>query len=295
MLKNKVKILIIFAFAIFYFSQASLLAGEHLDRVKYESGEIDPEMDDETESDYPIRDYENREYREYNEEKNSFQGGNKNKIAKKNKKICPDKKKINKQSIEKRDRGKITHNNHTIYSLIKGDTLYRISKKFNVPIPEICNLNNIDSKTTLQAGFKLKIPIRDAVNKRSGATISENTKCRFRWPLKKILSVKRDGMEGIKPLGIIITSRPSSSVISSAPGIVKKIGFMRGYGRYIVIKHSGKYLTVYSNMNEISVREGDKIEDGGIIGKIDQSDRKLHFQINFSGKAQDPLRLLPKM
>jgi len=41
--------------------------------------------------------------------------------------------------------------------VVKNDTLYSISKKYNISIEEICQLNNINVKNALQIGQKLKI------------------------------------------------------------------------------------------------------------------------------------------
>lgn len=46
----------------------------------------------------------------------------------------------------------------SVYHTIKsGDSLYSISKKYNVPINKICELNGMTTKTILQLGRKLKI------------------------------------------------------------------------------------------------------------------------------------------
>ena len=69
---------------------------------------------------------------------------------------------------------------------------------------------------------------------------------------------------------------------------------MRGYGRYVIVKHGTSYLTVYANLAHIFVQEGQRVPRGRTIGKINRSDHSLHFQINKSGKAKNPLTLLPE-
>ena len=105
---------------------------------------------------------------------------------------------------------------------------------------------------------------------------------------------KKDEFNGVRPIGIIITGTPGSAVLSSAPGVVKKIGQMRGFGKYVVINHAGRYATVYANLGEITVSEGEKILAGYMIGKINKSDKRIHFQIDFEGKPENPLKYLPK-
>jgi len=83
-------------------------------------------------------------------------------------------------------------------------------------------------------------------------------------------------------------------VLSSAQGIVQRIGEMRGYGRYVIVRHESNYLTVYSNLGAVQVRQNQRIPQGRQIGTVDRDEPWLHFQINQSGRAKNPLELLPE-
>jgi murein DD-endopeptidase MepM/ murein hydrolase activator NlpD len=185
------------------------------------------------------------------------------------------------------------------YTVKKKDTLTKIAKKFNITVSTIQKYNRLNDQRIIRSGMILKIPKSNtAIN----ATKSENdslyeikgTKPRFRWPVPHIVEYKGDGLDGVKPIGIIITSLPGSKVLSSASGMVKKIGSMRGFGKYIVINHAGRFNTVYSNLSEILVSEGHSVQSGNIIGRIHSSEKKLHFQIDLEGKPENPLKYLPK-
>ena len=93
-------------------------------------------------------------------------------------------------------------------------------------------------------------------------------------------------------MGIIITGKENSKILSSARGIVKKVGIMRGFGQYVIMKHLDRYFTIYSNLKTIFVTEGQVIGSGKTIGKLNGN--KLHFQIDYSGKPEDPLKYLSK-
>jgi lipoprotein YgeR len=187
------------------------------------------------------------------------------------------------------------------YKVQQGDTVTRISKKFKVPATRLCAYNNIKNDNSIIAGMLIKIPVKQKpirTDARCEPVASDKSfrlqKPRFRWPLSHITEYKKDEFNGVRPIGIIIVGNPGSSVISSATGVVTKIGRMRGYGHYIVISHPGRYATVYANLDEITVSEGEKIIAGGTIGKIGKSDSKIHFQIDFEGKPEDPLEYLSK-
>ncbi|MCP4137270.1 MAG: LysM peptidoglycan-binding domain-containing M23 family metallopeptidase [bacterium] len=186
------------------------------------------------------------------------------------------------------------------YRVKKGDTLYRISRKFKISVNSITAANNLRKNGYIRRGMILKLPV-SGKKKRTAAKRGTNRKkeppakkVRFRWPVRYILHCKRDGLKGVKPIGVIITSKPGSPVISSARGKVKKIGRMRGYGKYVIITHKNRYITVYSNLDRIVVSEGDSVGSGRTIGRINRANKKLHFQIDHSGKPKNPLHYLPK-
>jgi lipoprotein YgeR len=182
---------------------------------------------------------------------------------------------------------------YTFYRIRKGDTLYRISKRFNTPVKKIISINRIKDTRNIKIGTKLKIPQTNPITAPQHKRVSKKN-LHFSWPIQNKIKIRRDGQKGVKSIGIFITGKPGEHVLSSATGVVKKIGRMRGFGNYVVIKHSKRYMTVYSNLDSITVVEGEKIKRGEHIGRIHNSDNELHFQINYSGKPQDPLRLLPK-
>ena len=191
-------------------------------------------------------------------------------------------------------------NDVVYYKVKRGDTLTRISKQYNIPITSVLSLNNLKNENKIKKGFILKIPAgKSASNITKKNRVNEQMPQggiapRFRWPVRNVIDYHNDGLNGVKPIGIIITGKPGSTVLSSASGTVKKIGTMRGFGKYIVIHHSGRFATVYANLDQITVSEGDKIQGGNAIGRINNFDRKLHFQIDLEGKPENPLKYLPK-
>ena len=190
------------------------------------------------------------------------------------------------------------------YTVKKGDTLFRIAQNNGATVKEITDLNNLSNSNRIYAGKKLKIPCsgiggsgNSSAEKNQTTSTCDNgkggkDKLSFLWPLRKVDKYKRDGEEGVKPIGIIITGPARSRVIASEAGVVKRTGYMRGFGRYVVVNHGNRYLTVYSNLMTVNVKEGDRISKGGAIGLI-SDDRTLHFQIDYAGKPRNPLEYLP--
>lgn len=191
-----------------------------------------------------------------------------------------------------------TYARHTVR---KGDTLTGIAKKYSVTISSLQALNKLSNKNCLKKGMLLKIPSVKHPPVPSGNKGNKSARTLilprgpdFQWPIKNIIDYRNDGLNGVKAIGIIITGKPGSTVFSSAPGTIRKIGRMRGFGNYIVISHAGRYSTVYSNLDMILVTPGETVPAGNAIGRMSSTEQKIHFQIDREGKPEDPLRYLPK-
>jgi len=182
-----------------------------------------------------------------------------------------------------------------VYYIVKnGDTLFGISKKSGVSLKQIQELNELSGNSRIYKGMKLKVPSKSVKTKAKNTAVKSTAtvKPHFLWPLKKVKGYNRDGGDGVKPIGIIIKGIPGGEVVASEDGVVKRVGYMRGYGKYIVVKHEKRYITVYSNLMGIDVKAGDSVLKGGRIGKI-SDDMTLHFQIDREGKPENPISLLP--
>ena len=115
------------------------------------------------------------------------------------------------------------------------------------------------------------------------------------WPTDGAL-LGRFGAAGGK--GIDIAGTRNAAVKAVAPGKVVYSGSgLRGYGRLLIVKHAGEYLSAYAHNETILVKEGDVVTAGQQIALMGDSDAdrvKLHFEIRRYGKPLDPLNYLPE-
>lgn len=69
-----------------------------------------------------------------------------------------------------------------------------------------------------------------------------------------------------------------------------------GYGKYVVIRHANGLETVYGHLSRQSVREGDIVRAGDVIGLGGNTGRStgphLHFEMRFMGIALNPADLI---
>jgi lipoprotein NlpD len=115
------------------------------------------------------------------------------------------------------------------------------------------------------------------------------------WPAKGKIVAGFSETANLK--GIDIAGTAGEPVRASAAGRVVYAGTgLRGYGKLIIIKHNGTYLSAYAHNREILVKEGQQVTRGQKIAEMGNTDAdqvKLHFEIRRHGKPMDPTKYLP--
>jgi lipoprotein NlpD len=136
---------------------------------------------------------------------------------------------------------------------------------------------------------------RPAISSPSPAVIASASIDNWLWPVDGTLA-GRFGAAGGK--GIDIVGSRNAPVKAVAPGKVVYSGSgLRGYGRLLIVKHAGEFLSAYAHNETILVKEGDTVAAGQKIALMGDSDAdrvKLHFEIRRYGKPLDPLNYLPE-
>lgn len=138
-------------------------------------------------------------------------------------------------------------------------------------------------------------PPQPAAAATSGAARVNEVAEGWMWPAEGKL-IGRFGAAGGK--GIDIAGARNAPVLAAAPGKVVYSGVgLRGYGRLLIVKHPGEFLSAYAHNEEMLVKEGDSVSAGQKIALMGDSDAdrvKLHFEIRQYGKPLDPLKYLPE-
>lgn len=93
--------------------------------------------------------------------------------------------------------------------------------------------------------------------------------------------------------GIDIETTPGNDARSVFDGVVSRIFTVPGYNNSIIVRH-GNYLTLYSYIDQVYVKQGDKVKTGQRLGKIYTDSEKgnstlLHFELWKEQAKQDPL------
>ncbi|KKY79785.1 MULTISPECIES: amidase activator ActS [unclassified Leclercia] len=200
-----------------------------------------------------------------------------------------------------------------VYTVKRGDTLYRISRMTGTSVKELARLNNISPPYTIEIGQKLNVNGSSAGSKKSSGKSSRKTavtpsyavptsswppvgqRC-WVWPASGKVIVPYSTAEGGNK-GIDIAGTRGSPVYASGAGKVVYVGNqLRGYGNLIMIKHGEDYITAYAHNDSMLVNNGQNVKAGqkiATMGSTGTNSVALHFQIRYRATAIDPQRYLP--
>ena len=96
--------------------------------------------------------------------------------------------------------------------------------------------------------------------------------------------------------GIDIAAGLGTNVYAAAGGIVDsvKTGYLagKGPGTLIILQHPDGFQTVYTHLNRLSSKTGQRVESGEVIGQVGSTGRStgphLHFEIRKDGRPVNP-------
>lgn len=83
-------------------------------------------------------------------------------------------------------------------------------------------------------------------------------------------------------------------VKATADGVVELTGQQNGYGNVVMIKHQGRYTTVYGHLSRFGkFKSGQRVAQGDVIGYVGMtgmtSGPHLHYEFKVNGLQHDPL------
>jgi murein DD-endopeptidase MepM/ murein hydrolase activator NlpD len=83
---------------------------------------------------------------------------------------------------------------------------------------------------------------------------------------------------------------------STGDGKIVFRGWGKGYGRYIKIKHAGKYTTLYAHLSKFGkFKKGSHVKQGNVIGYMGKTGMvtgvHLHYEFQVNNKHVDPLKI----
>ena len=216
-----------------------------------------------------------------------------------------------------------------VHIVTNTDSIFSLSQRYAVSQYELARLNQLSEPFELSVGQVLLLPETldlsvlqiDGLNPEkvkttvlgapSTAPVLEAKKplvktfvapslgqTGFTWPLEgKITTEFGPAERGVHNDGVKVSAPLGALVTTSAPGTVAFVGReLKRFGTLVLIKHKGGFITAYAHLDELSVKEGDVLGDGTVIGQVGTTgyvdSPQLHFEIRKSRKPVNPRELI---
>ena len=195
-----------------------------------------------------------------------------------------------------------------VHVVARGETLYRISKRYGSSVESIMSANGISDVHSVPVGARLLVPAggggaapRRPVDAKTYASRDPRGRsagaARFAWPVHGVViseyglrrGAHHDGLDIKAPAGTIVRAAEAGRVIHADASL-------SGYGKLVILKHAGRLSSVYAHNRRMLVRVGQFVEKGDAIAEIGQTGNAsvphLHFEIRSDGSPRDPLGYL---
>lgn len=96
--------------------------------------------------------------------------------------------------------------------------------------------------------------------------------------------------------GIELRADEGAPVVAVADGRVVHSGWLRGFGRIVIVDHGEGHHTLSAHLSQVLVGRGDEVQRGQTIGLVgdteSQNGPKLYFELRESSRPRDPLPFL---
>ncbi|MDP3724426.1 MAG: M23 family metallopeptidase [bacterium] len=196
------------------------------------------------------------------------------------------------------------------HTVLRGDTIYGIAKKYDVSAQAILDFpfNDVGDDLALQIGTVLIVPggvppesrvtPRERLFVSRGSTVADGSAQQgtgsFRWPTSGEIT---QYFAWYHP-GIDIADKETPGIAAADGGRVTVAGWIdaTGYGNRVEIDHGNGFRSRYAHLSRVYVSVGDFVQAGDIIGQMGSTGRStgthLHFEISQNGAAINPLSML---
>ena len=179
------------------------------------------------------------------------------------------------------------------HRLEEGQTLYRLSLLYDVPLDRLLVINRIDDPTDIPSGSPIFIPGAKRLLPYPG-----QTRARLTWPLNGPVTSRFGIPRGRRShhAGLDIDGTKGDPIYAAYGGQVLEAGRGGRYGRYILIDHGDGLQTLYAHASRLLVKRGQRVSAGDAVALVGQSGNArgthLHFEVRRDGRPIDPLPFL---
>lgn len=216
------------------------------------------------------------------------------------------------------------------HKVARGETAYSIARYYNVPVRNLADWNGLPADLSVREGQFLLIPVANATPPKAAATAPGDGSATPTPPsaakplpaevppkasapvdktaapdLGKQVTASKSKLEMpvsgavIRPYskgkndGVDLSATPGAAVHAAEAGTVAAITKDTENVPILVLRHADGLLTVYANIDAITVKKGDSVKRGQSIAKVrNSSPGFIHFEVRQGFESVDPMPYL---
>jgi murein DD-endopeptidase MepM/ murein hydrolase activator NlpD len=141
-------------------------------------------------------------------------------------------------------------------------------------------------------------PAADPLPETAPTGTTGNPSVSMRWPVRgKVIQGFGPKTTGGQNDGINVAVPEGTPIKAAEDGVVAYAGNeLKGYGNLVLVRHSNGFVTAYAHASELSVKKGETIKRGQVIGKAGSTGNvtspQLHFEVRKGATPVDPAQYL---
>lgn len=211
---------------------------------------------------------------------------------------------------------RIPNQDGIFYKLKDKETVEIVARRYQVALEKIRKVNPTVDLVSLKTNNEIFLPgarpeavaeVQVAEKKptatpKTSPTVTQKSSRSYRWPVmgrinspfgwrRHPITRRRDFHTGLD-----IKAASGTAIRSAREGNVVYSGWMGGYGKVVVVEHSGGQSTLYAHCSSLLVRQGTNVSVGQNIARVGSSGRTtgphLHFEVRNGNSPVNPLQYL---
>lgn len=190
-----------------------------------------------------------------------------------------------------------------IYIVKKGDTLFSISRKFNLPLSQLMQYNNLKEGSVLALGQQLKLTIGEVESieneiEPEPIPVEEpdvfveadivSTDLPY-WPVEGSVTEYSGRIQGVK-----IEGKSGDYIKAVSNGKVIWYDSFKGIGKVVLIEGDNGYDYLYGAKEDLNVKLGVHITAGEKLGRLKESNTSIIFSVFKNGKPLSDISDAPR-
>lgn len=192
------------------------------------------------------------------------------------------------------------------YIVKKGDTLFSISKKFDLSLSNIMEYNNLKTDSIISLGQELNLVANNIIiNSPSSNVLLENESIKVQnnntvinsssddlvpyWPVKGDISNYSGRIQGVK-----IEGSSGDYIQAVSTGKVIWYDSFKGIGKVVLIEGDNGYDYLYGTKESLNVHMGVQISAGERLGRLQDNNTSIIFSVFKNGKPLSNISEAPR-